>query len=217
VYLICLVVGGGLLIISTVFGGDQDLGVDGGDAVGGMDLEVDGDLDLDLDGDAPMDGVTAGHGPSVFALSNWFSLSFVVYFAAVFGLFGTLLTWLSPMGPVLILLVAGVAGVAMGQAVHQLLRYLKRSSGNSSTQIGDYINRPARVTVAIRPPARGEVAVAVRGHERFLAAATRRDDDHFEVGDRVVITGYASGTAMVVSQAEHEFLADSTRKEDGAT
>ncbi len=62
VYWICLIVGGGLLIVSTLTGGDADAG-----------------LDADLDADVSLEGdVDTGHGPAS-SLASWISMQFVVF------------------------------------------------------------------------------------------------------------------------------------------
>ena len=218
-YIVCLIVGGGLLMVSTVFGGDHDhdLGFDGHTDALDMhaDVDVHANVDVHADVDADVDTTTAhsdidasadAHGHDLLAISNWFSLRFLVYFAAAFGLVGTVLTYLSDIGNAWTALYAATCGLVVGQGVHQTMRALQRSSGSREIQLEDYLNQTARVTVAIHPPQRGEVAVRVYNGERFLSAAAKRADDDFKVGDRVVITGYASGTAEVVSQQEYEFL-----------
>ena len=219
VYVVCLIVGGGLLVISTVFGGHHDADVDV-QVDGGVDLDMHADVDLHADVDTDFDAAAdvhvdhaadagvdhAAEGHDLLSISTWFSIRFVVYFAAVFGLVGTVLSYMSGLsrGVVLGLSVAG--GLVVGQGVHQTLRALRRSSGDSAAATEDYLNQPARVTIAIDSPARGEVAVEVRGKEQFVAAAANRPDDSFQVGDRVVITAYAGGTVQVVSQQEYEFM-----------
>jgi len=208
-YIVCLIVGGGLLVISTVFGGDH----------GGVDADVDADFDLDFDADievgdvdfdvdvahadADVDIGVDHHG--AMALSTWFSVSFLVYFSAVFGLFGTVLTHMSEVSAVAVLAISLACGLAVGQGVHQGLRALKRSGGNSQVSVKDFINQPARVTVAVKPPSRGEVAVRVGNREHFLAAIVQRSDDSFGVGDAVVIVEYSGGMASIVSRKEHDF------------
>jgi len=222
VYVVCLIVGGGLIVVSTVFGGDADADVDV--EIGGVDVgvDVDADVNLDVDVDADIgadldvgaDAVLGAHvhAPSGLSLASWFSIQFVVYFLAVFGLVGTTLTQLSSAGSTTILLWSLIGGLGVGQGVHQLLGYLRRTSGNSAPNVADYINQPASVTIKIAPPQKGEVSVSVRGRTRFLPAVARRDDDLFESGDAVVVLAYRNGTAEVVSRKEYEFLTDSDVK-----
>lgn len=224
VYIFCLIVGGGLLLISTVFGGSHD--VDAGDALdaggaldGGLDLP--GDLGLDADAAAGLDAdagavtetmvheaeadALADTHEGALGLSNWLSVRFVVYFCAMFGLVGTVMTYLTDVGAGWTLALALAAGVAMGQLVHQLIRALQRSGVSSESRIQDLLHKPARVTIPVRPPARGEVGVRVGDREVFLPAVAQRSDDVFETGTQVMIAAYAGGLAEVVSRQEFEF------------
>lgn len=214
VYVICLIIGGGLLVVSLLFGGDSDAGVDADGAV-----DVDGDLDVDVSADAgpDLDVDTAVHGGHAahdgLSLASWLSVRFLIYFAATFGLVGTVLTYTTDSRPLVVLLLALGAGLVVGQAVQQTVRYVQRTSGDSSTSSSDYVNRTGRVTIAIRPGQPGEVACDVRGGERFLPAYARRTEDTFAVGEIVGIVAFANGTAEVVSRKEFEFLHETERGE----
>lgn len=214
-YVVSLILGGGLLLLSIAFGGSSDTGMEGGSADfdmdgGGMEVsdgspEVGGDVDADLAHDAQV-GHGAAHGMS---LATWFSLQFLIYFLAAFGLVGTTLTYASRVTTPMTLLIAVIGGVVVGQVVHQAIRALKRSGVGSDPTKEDYLNRVARVTIAIAPTRRGEVAVATRGGERYVAAAGKRRDEGFALGDRVVVVGFTNGVAEVVSRREYEFVTDS--------
>ncbi len=219
IYVVCLVVGGGLLLVSTALGGHGHADVDV-DGVAGVDLHMDADasgLDVDADGlhadgvDAHADDLSTGHADtdSAMSLATWFSLRFVIYFVAVFGLIGTVLTYMSVMQNAVVLAWAVVAGLVVGQTIHQTLRYLSRTSGDSSVQISDYLHKPARVTIPIVPPSRGEVAVRVQDRERFVPAVAKHENERFDIGQTVVIVSFIAGTADVISQKEDEFMAES--------
>jgi hypothetical protein len=201
VYIIALIVGGGLLFVSVFLtshgGGDFHA-----DASGGLDAHS-GDLHHAGDFGHAM------HGPHGLSLTGWFSMQFAIYFLAVFGLIGTTMTYMAEASPSVVLAVAATAGVVIGQVVHHVLRSLKRSGVSSGLQTGDYIEKAARVTIAIEPPRRGEVAIGSRNGERFVAAVARRNDDRFMVGERVVVVGLNQGVAEVVSREEFEFLSGS--------
>jgi|GEM_PF-757152 len=239
-YIICLIVGGGLLFISTIFGGhshadvDADVGADfdvgvephvdfdvGVEPHVDFDAGADADVDFHVDTDAHVDvgadtggdlehHVDAHHAAHGWAsVASWLSLRFLIYFAAVFGMVGTVLTYMSELSPNMVAAWAVVSGLVVGQGVHHLFRALQRSDRDTSPSTRDYVNKVARVTVAIIPPRRGEVAIRVRGTERFVPAVARNERDRFDTGDRVVVVSFEAGTAEVVSQEEFEFVTDS--------
>ncbi len=196
-YIASLIVGGGLMLLSTMFGQDADADVDFGD--------VDADFDLDTDADP---GIDAPHDASAMSLASWFSTQFVVYFLAGFGLVGVVLTFLTPQSTAAVAVSAVVVGIVTGQSAHHVLRYLKRSSSDSAPTTADFVNKPARVTITVQPTQRGEVAVMVRGRERFVPAKPKHNDQSFNVGDTIVIVSYHAGTAEIVSKEEFEFVAN---------
>lgn len=233
VYIVCLIVGGGLLAVSTIFGHhsdtdvdtslDADVGVDfhadvdadlAPDMDVGADVDIAGDVGPDLDVHADADAIHADHAAAGISLATWFSIRFLVYFVATFGVVGTVLTYMTSVGTGAVLLVAIASGLVVGQGVHQTLRYLQRTSGDSTATVRDYLNRTARVTIAIAQGQRGEVALQVRGRERFVAATAERRDDHFDIGDRVAVVAFANGTARVISQDEYDFIHEHERGAD---
>ena len=220
VYIISLIVGGGLIAFSTILGGQGDGGFETDfspelDAhVGDVDVHVDVDADADVGHDVDL-GDEGGHDAAVghaasgpFALANWFSVKFVVYFAAMFGGVGLTLDKLTDMTPFSVLVYALIGGFIIGQGAHQFLRLIRKTSGNSQVSVRDFINRTGRITIRVQPPKRGEVAIHIGDRERFVPAVSRRPDDEFKVGDKVVIVGFNAGTAEVISKREHEFTTD---------
>lgn len=145
----------------------------------------------------------AAHGGAA-ALTTWFSLRFVVFFVAMFGAIGAVLHHLTDLGAWTALCVALAVGLVSGQAVHQVFRYIRRTSGNSTTHPQDYVFKLGRVTVMIDGAHNGEVALHVRGGERFVPAVCGGATQHFGVGDEVVVVGYRAGVAQVVSRSEFE-------------
>jgi membrane protein implicated in regulation of membrane protease activity len=202
-YWVSLILGGGLLLISCLSGGDADadVGADFGgdisvDADVGTDIDVDTDMSTDLDG---------GHGGAT-SLANWFSMQFVVFFMAICGVIGVTLTHLTGVGPRPTLGIAAIGGLFAGQGAHQVIRKLRRSSGNSTPQLTDYINKLGRVTMDVAHKGKGEVAVRVGRAERFVPAVSKREDAKFQRGDEVAVVDYSGGIATVVSREEFEFL-----------
>ena len=184
-YWVCLIVGGGLIVISSVAVGDADAGFDA-------------DLDVDLD-------VDTGHAYAS-ALTSWFSIQFVVFFLAMFGVVGVTLTHLTQRTSGVVLTLAISAGLLVGQGVHQLLRKLRRSSGDSTPKVDDYINKLARVTITVANEKKGEIALRVGRSDRFIAALARHSDDTFSPDQQVGVVAYRDGVAEVVSREEFEFL-----------
>lgn len=209
-YWICLIVGGGLLLFSVLAGagGHGDVSVDGGHVEFGGDMAHGPDVDAahGMDVDAHH-GLGDGHGGDVHApgpsLATWFSIRFVIFFMAVFGALGVIFTHLTSTPRGTTLAIALVGGLAVGQLVHQILRSIRRSAGDSATQPRDYVNKLARVTVRITPSCQGEVALQVRTGERFVPATAVGATKEFKIGDEVVVIAYRGGVAEVV--AKHEF------------
>ena len=198
-YWICLILGGGLIAISSLGGGGADADVDVD-----VDFDVDADVDVDLDAEVEHGGELASAG----SLATWLSIQFVVYFMAMFGVVGVALTSLSDHSPSAIGLASVVAGLLVGQAVHQIIRSIRRSSGDSTPQPRDYINKIARVTIAVSRTGKGEVAVRVGRADRYIAALAKHADAKFERGAEVAVVAYHGGVADVVSKQEFEFLTE---------
>jgi membrane protein implicated in regulation of membrane protease activity len=216
-YWICLIVGGGLLVLSLIAGhGHHDVDTD---AATGLDVHPQGDTDAgdaaDHPGDFHVDTLHAdlghadaghvdtvhGHAEAASHISTWLSIRFAVFFLAVFGAVGVILTHMTTTSPQLTLGLAVAGGALVGQAVHHLFRLIRRTSGDSTPQLGDYVNRLARVTIGIKPPEQGEVVLHVRGGEHYVPAVSGRG---FTVGDEVVVVSYRAGVAEVVSRTEYE-------------
>ncbi len=211
-YWIALVAGGGLLLIAAASGGDSDAGLE-------IDADLDVDLDLDLAADADLDldvddvgaeggqwapdlahpsdttATTTAGGPS---LADWLSLRFWIFFAAVYGAVGALLHHLTDLGAGLTCGLAVVSGLIAGQTVQYALRVIRANSGNSATGAGDYVNRLARVTIAIADQRKGEIVVQVRGGQRYIPAVAPPHQS-FTLGDEVLVVGYRAGIAQVTA------------------
>ncbi|UCG33505.1 MAG: hypothetical protein JSU68_02505 [Phycisphaerales bacterium] len=219
-YWACLVLGGGLLVISALSGAhthaDMDVAgahVDFDADVGGaeMDFDVDaGGVDADFDADVSTDADLTGHADAdvghVSGLASWFSIRFLIFFVAVFGAVGVVLTHLTGLGRGFVFGLALVGGVAVGECVHKLFLYLRRTSGDSAPRPQDYVNKLARVTIVIRPGKKGQISLQVRDARRFVPALARRSDAQFTQGCEVFVVAYRGGIAEVVSCEDYEQL-----------
>ena len=187
-YWICLIVGGGLLIISSIAGGDAD-----------VDVDLDIDVDMDVD---------AGHAHAG-SLTTWLSMQFLVFFMAMFGVVGVTMTHLSDYTGGVTLACAAVVGLLVGQGAHQLLRKLRKTSGDSTPKRADYVNKIARVTISVSAKGKGEVALRVGRTDRYVPAIALHQADAFSPDQTVGVVDYRDGVAEIVSREEFEFLTDS--------
>ena len=127
-----------------------------------------------------------------------------MFFVAIFGAVGVILRHLTDLQTGLTLAVALVGGLIVGQVAHQTFRVIQRTSGDSTPRPQDYVNRLARVTIAIAPPKKGEVTLQVRSARRFVPAVASGEPQGFNTGDEVVVVGYRAGVAQVISREEFE-------------
>lgn len=158
VYLLCLIVGGGLLALSLLGGHDA--------ALGGHDPDI-------------------GH-PEAGDLASWFSLRALVSCAAFFGLAGVLggLAGITGTGR---LVMALVTGLAVGGFTAVALR-LARTRGEVSSGTGRLVGRTGKVLVPPAPGRPGKVALTLAGQiEHALARSDdglRPGDAVIVIGDR---------------------------------
>ncbi|WP_165953249.1 NfeD family protein [Deinococcus sp. S9] len=168
IYLLCLIVGGGLLVLSLLGGHHGDLSGHG--------------LDHGMDTDHPDAG----------DLASWFSLRALVSFAAFFGLAGVMggLAGLSGPGR---LVVALVTGLAVGALTAFAFR-LARSRGEVGAAAGRLVGRTGKVLVPPAPGRPGKVVLTVAGQIEHLLA---RSDDPLSAGDAVIVIGTKDGVLDV--------------------
>jgi hypothetical protein len=209
-YWISLIVGAGMLILSALGGsGHSDVDVQGAT---GVDFHADADVSVDssvagADFHAEIghpDAVHATHAHEAAALSTWFSVRFAVFFLAMFGAVGVILTYFAALPTSLTCGLALAGGAIVGQGAHQIMRLIQRTSGNSTPQPVDYVNKLARVTIPVKHPDQGEVVLQVRGTERYIPAIAAGNVKDFDTGDEVVVVTYRAGVAQVISRAEFE-------------
>lgn len=199
-YLICLVSGGTLVLVTVAFGGDADSDVD-------IDTDVDVDMDLDADLDADLD-VESDLGTSTGDLATqvwlpFFSLRFWIFASAFFGLTGTLLTYaeqwslIDVLGRTHIAIIAGVMGLFAGGTLAYLLRYLQSKDVSSMVAQRDFLGRSAKVVVAIAPGGTGKIALSLNDAPLEMLAESR-ENVRIESGETVFIRAIHEGNAVVV-------------------
>jgi hypothetical protein len=178
VYLFCLVLAGGLSLLS-VFGDVSDTDF----------LEGDADVDVDTDVD------------SGFDWARVLSLRGLLYAVFGFGLAGTLQVWLlgaSPSGASTIG-VSVVAGLATGWLVDGVVDLIRRSSTPDREGDESFQGCSARVLVPIRDDAPGRIRVARSGRTYDVRALPhgRPESDPTE-WERVFVVEMDDGVARVV-------------------
>lgn len=196
VYLILLLVGGVLVAVSALAGGDAELDLDAD-----VDADVDADADLDADADADADSAHVGvHGGFADGLSAWVpfaSLRFWTFFMAFAGLTGTLLTLLGLMGPIGTGVTAGALGYACGLGITVAIRHLKKKSVSSTVTEADFVGATGRVLLPVRVGEVGQVRVSIRGRDVDCMAIT--EDDALDAEREVLVYEVREDGVLVVT------------------
>lgn len=198
IYLFCLVLAGGLAVLSA-FGDLTDT-----DALD-MDLDAGVDLDTGTGVDADMDMATEGPGDSGFDWARILSLRGLLYAVFGFGLAGTLQVWLLDASPAGLVTIgtAVVAGLGLGWLTDRLVDLIRGVS--TPDRVGDvgFEGCMARVLVPIREESPGRVRV-LRGGRTFDVRALphgRPESDPKEWTE-VIVVEVRDGMALVVPDTE---------------
>lgn len=195
VYLFCLVLAGGLAVLSA-FGDLFDVDA-GGDVDLGSGIDLDGGVDLDADVDPGAD--------SGFDWARVLSLRGLLYAVFGFGLAGTLQVWLldaSPASPVT-LATSVVAGLGLGWLTDRLVGLIRGVS--TPDRVGDvgFEGCVGRVLVPIRGENPGRVRV-MRGGQTYDVRALphgRPESDPSEWTE-VIVVEVREGFALVIPDEE---------------
>lgn len=182
VYLLCTIIGLGLLIFSTVGGGDD--GADASDA---------GDLG---DGDS---------GGATHFLLGLFGTRNLTFLLAAFGVTGLLLTAFGAAPVVVVGIAAALGVVSMGLA-HGVFTWLHRT--DSSVDIlgdEDFHGALARVVLPISAESQGQIACLIAGREMYLTATLAGDvSAPLAIGQEVIILSTSHGVASVMPATQLE-------------
>lgn len=186
VYLVCAIVGGGLVLFQLVAG---DSGSD-------TDVDVDADIDADIDAEIDAGGGDADLGSGAGRLLQVVRFSSIVFFVAFFGIAGVVLTVFGAgFGVALVasIIVALVAAVVNSIALSVL------RSGQSSSHLShtDFVGRRATVTVPFGAEGLGRVRVSIAGRPKQISARKHDAGEQIDVGADVVVIRYRNGTAWV--------------------
>ncbi len=192
-------VGGLLILITVMFGGDTDVDLDA-DMDMDIDLDADMDMDIDLDADA---GENFNIKPDIDT-GLWlpfFSLRFWIFGSAFFGLTGVLLTNLRSLtgfeGQFMIAFVSTVTGLFTGTASAYTFQWLKKSEANSMVKIQHYIGRTAHITLPFDAQSKGKIKLDINSQQLDFIAETD-EPQGFQRDDLVTIIAIEDGIARVV-------------------
>jgi len=182
VYIVCLIVGGALVALSILGGGDAD---------------ADADFDAGPDGDvAEMDG------EGLAAAARFLSFRDLVFFVTFFGLTGTLLTLLA-IGPLLTPVFSVAVGLGAGALVHRVMVSLARTESGELAEGSALEGTLASVIVGIDRKHQGKIAVNGGDHTFQMVACLHEQAEakRLRVGDEVVIVRVVDGVAQVAGKS----------------
>ncbi|MBL4849269.1 MAG: NfeD family protein [Planctomycetes bacterium] len=192
IYVGCLILGGGLILISFFSDTDHDADVD-------VDVDVDFDIDADHDVDVPQ-SVDVGDALWLPILS----LRFWIFFTAFFGLTGTMLHLLDQMSWKGTLGVSVGMGVGSGWLVSWIVRRLRSDKVDSNIDPErDYVGTTGQVILSIEPESPGSVRLNVKGVDIDLTAITEGAVT-LSPGTQVKVQRYSQSTVCVVPLSEKE-------------
>lgn len=222
IYLICGIVGGGLILAAALggltssaldgidTGGDADVDFDHSVDFDTADIDIDGDVDIDMTSDAGDGFDMAEHMESAKDFTQdagfwlpFFSLRFWIYFAGGFGLFGTFLTLTkAAMEPIALWLALGF-GALIGTAVAMVMRWLKGQESDSMIREKDMLGVSGKMVVTPRNGQPGKVRISVKGETLDLLALSRKGTE-VERGEEVVVI-HVDDSRVTVARSEDIF------------
>jgi membrane protein implicated in regulation of membrane protease activity len=192
IYVGCLIIGGGLILISFFSDTDHD-----------ADVDVDVDLDVDCDADHDVDFAHSIDGADALWLPV-LSLRFWIFFVGFFGLTGTILHLLEQMSWKGTLGVSLGAGVASGWLVSWMVRRLRTDKVDSNIDPDrDYVGAAGEVILAIEPESPGSVRLNVKGVDVDINAITEGAAT-LSPGTQVKVQRYSQSTVCVVPLSDKE-------------
>ncbi len=189
-YLIALIVGGVLVAISLVAGGDSDAGGHGGDLHGGGDGDAHG-------------GAHVEHGGALDAALGWLplgSLRFWTFFAAFFGLTGTALSLLPGSGSIVTAVAAVAIGYGAGVALTRIVRRLQHSSSDSSLAAADLIGATAHVLLPVAPGRAGKVRLHLK--DRAIDVLAETQEDELAAGEKALVIAAPHQGHVVIARID---------------
>jgi membrane protein implicated in regulation of membrane protease activity len=198
-FLVCLIIGGGLLAFSLLSGTHDNSTIDHSG-----ELQI--DHELDYSADAHTDGHFSSHDLNQTDTHNvnptetvkFFSLRNFIYFLTFFGLTGTLLT-LFDINSIIALLSSFGIGILSYVFGFKLMKYFKSSETGEIVNIYNLIGRTGKVEIDIVGGNKGKILVNFGGRLIELIAIKSETDETESIksGEEVLITDIQQNIAIV--------------------
>lgn len=185
IYLFALVFGGGFFLVSSLFGGHDQV-----HHIGGHDL---GHL-------FGHHGMHHGDGDHDNPAASLLNLRNILAFIAGFGLVGTVTTQMI-VSPILTLALSIPSGILAAIVSWLMLLFLISQQSTSQAEAKDYFGKEAMVSVGIPAKGLGEITTTIKG-QRMAIPAKSSLEEPLPKGTRVVIIEYSRGGVVIVSNLE---------------
>jgi hypothetical protein len=191
-YLFCLAIGGGFVILSAFAGFD------------GIDFDSNFDIDVELSEpkkDAEtLTTRTSRKSPKPAFHLPFFSFRFWTFGSCFFGLTGFLLTKLNPLLPPAVIFAISLGiGVSFGTTIVGILGRLRRQQANSLILSEDMIGLWGTVEIPFDQNCKGKVRLYLK--ESMVDVVAITEDSHsFEKGDKVFVIGRSHNKVLVISE-----------------
>jgi membrane protein implicated in regulation of membrane protease activity len=204
-YIVCAVVGGGLMLLSALGGVFHlDLG-------GGHEASLEADHQIDFGHDLSSTGghsiEVAGHDVDAgFGLGDvWLafvSMRFVTYFAGIFGISGLSLTLFTGLAAAAVAFYSFGFAFVIGYGGALLFRYLRVEGETSGVTADDYIGAMGTALVKVLPSQPGKVRVCIKGDTLDLIALPEGEKEIAQ-GEEIVVVGVEGNTFRVAPKGDY--------------
>ncbi len=182
-YILCAIVGGGLVAASLLGAFDQDVSA--------------ADHDVHITDGSSAHGVGHDGGGLSWASLPVFSPRFWIFSVAAFGLIGTILSLTSSGSSLARFIASALGGLTTGLLVWLLFRLTARVNTHEVASAQRLSGERATVTVAIRSNTPGKIRMHVQGQVVEVLATTDAGQD-LDVGSQVFVLGMSGHYADVV-------------------
>lgn len=183
VYLAALAIGGVLVGMSLLSGGEGD-----------GDLHVDGDAEFEFEHELELEHA----GLAIDAWLPLTSMRFWTFFLAFGGLTGTLLSLLTSASVPFVAALAGGFGLVAGIAVTRVIRALRKKEVTGHVEEAEFIGKTGKLLLPVSKESVGRVRIRVKGRDVDLTARTD-EGRPFAEKEEVIVYDVQNGTALVTS------------------